>query len=82
LTGAPPVLKSGFTYAMTTAIAGPVDCNTQGTFVTYYVTATPTSFASTGNRSFASNQAGAIWQNSTATPPAEPFTVGADTPIQ
>jgi prepilin-type N-terminal cleavage/methylation domain-containing protein len=82
LTGAPPILKSGFTYGMVGAGAGPMDCNTQATVVTYYATATPTSFASTGNRSFATNQAGAIWQNSTNTPPVEPFTVGADTPIQ
>ena len=43
--------------------AGPNDCNGTATNVTYYTTARPTSPASTGNRAFASNQAGAIWQN-------------------
>ena len=58
--------KSGFTYTLAVgagAAAGPNDCNGTATNVTYYTTAIPTSFASTGNRSFASNQAGAIWQN-------------------
>ena len=56
------------------------------TNVTYYTTAVPTSPASTGNRAFASNQAGAIWQNvnaAGAAPPGEPFAVAAGiSPIQ
>ncbi len=66
--------------------AGPNDCNGTATNVTYYTTALPTSPASTGNRAFASNQAGAIWQNvaaAGAAAPTEPFTVSATvTPIQ
>ena len=65
------------------AAAGPNDCNGTATNVTYYTTARPTSFASTGNRSFASNQAGAIWQNVAATAPPEPFVAaGTISPIQ
>ena len=65
------------------AAAGPNDCNGTATNVTYYTTAIPTSPASTGNRAFASNQAGAIWQNVAATAPPEPFVVaGTISPIQ
>ena len=81
--------KSGFTYTLAAGAggaAGPNDCNGTATNVTYYTTASPTSPASTGNRAFASNQAGAIWQNvaaAGAAAPTEPFTVSATvTPIQ
>jgi type IV pilus assembly protein PilA len=86
LTGVAPVLKSGFTYTLAAGLggaAGPVDCSGTPTNVTYYTTAFPTSFASTGNRSFASNSAGAIWQSITVAPPVEPFAVAAGiSPIQ
>jgi hypothetical protein len=63
-----------------------MDCNMTATNVTYYTTARPTSPASTGNRAFASNQAGAIWQNvnaAGAAAPVEPFAVAAGiSPIQ
>lgn len=84
LTTAATVLKSGFnvTLASNGGAAGPDDCNGVATELSYYTTAIPADFGTTGNRSFASNQAGTIWQNTTNTPPAEPFTLGADTPIQ
>ena len=89
LTGAVTPAKSGFTYTLAAGAggaAGPNDCNGTATNVTYYTTARPTSPASTGNRAFASNQAGAIWQNvaaAGAAAPTEPFTVSATvTPIQ
>jgi type IV pilus assembly protein PilA len=75
--------KSGYTYTLAAGAggaAGPNDCNGTATNVTYYSTARPTSPASTGNRAFATGQAGAIWQNvpaGGATPPPEPFTAGA-----
>jgi type IV pilus assembly protein PilA len=71
----PTPLKSGFTYAINNAasVGGPADCNTTPTFVNFYASAAPASFASTGNRSFATSSAGAIWQNSTGVPPALPF---------
>jgi prepilin-type N-terminal cleavage/methylation domain-containing protein len=89
LTGAVSPQKSGFTYTLAAGAggaAGPNDCNGTVTNVTYYTTAVPTSPASTGNRAFASNQAGAIWQDvaaAGAAAPAEPFTVSATvSPIQ
>ncbi len=84
LTAGASVLKSGFTVVLASSggAAGPNDCNGTATELSYYSTAVPADFGTTGNRSFASNQAGTIWQNTTLTPPAEPFTVGADTPIQ
>jgi type IV pilus assembly protein PilA len=75
--------KSGYNYTMAAGAggaAGPADCNGTVTNVTYYAAAIPASPASTGNRSFATGQAGAIWQNVTAagaTAPGEPFTAGA-----
>ena len=74
------------TARMNHGAAGPMDCNMTATNVTYYTTARPTSPASTGNRAFASNQAGAIWQNvnaAGAAAPVEPFAVAAGiSPIQ
>ena len=81
--------KSGYTYTLAAGnngAQGPNDCNGTPTNTTYYTSAIPTSPASTGNRSFASNHAGAIWQNvaaAGAAAPAEPFTVSLTvTPIQ
>jgi prepilin-type N-terminal cleavage/methylation domain-containing protein len=74
--------KSGYTYTLGAGMngaAGPNDCNNQATDVTFYATAVPTSPASTGNRAFATSQAGAIWQdvaNAGAAAPPQPFTAG------
>ena len=74
--------KSGYTYTLTQGnmgAAGPQDCNMQATDVTFYATSLPTSPASTGNRAFATSQAGAIWQdvaNAGAAAPMEPFMTG------
>ena len=68
--------KSGFTYTLAAgagAVPGAVDCNMTGTQTAFYTSARPVSYASTGNRSFATNQAGAIWQVNLATAPTEPF---------
>jgi prepilin-type N-terminal cleavage/methylation domain-containing protein len=89
MTGAVSPQKSGYTYTMAVGMgggAGPNDCNGTATNAAYYVAAVPSSPASTGNRAFASSQAGAIWQNVAAggaAAPTEPFTVSATvTPIQ
>jgi prepilin-type N-terminal cleavage/methylation domain-containing protein len=89
LTGAVSPQKSGYTYAMAVGLGGgpgPNDCNGTGTNAAYYVSAIPSSPASTGNRAFATSQAGAIWQNVAAggaAAPTEPFMVSASvTPIQ
>jgi prepilin-type N-terminal cleavage/methylation domain-containing protein len=74
--------KSGYTYTLGAGMggaAGPNDCNGVVTDVTFYSTAIPTSPASTGNRAFATSQAGAIWQdvaNAGAAAPGQPFTAG------
>jgi hypothetical protein len=87
LTGSATPLKSGFNYAMNAGTGAPLpaaDCN--GTAIpqtAYYASATPATLGSTGNRAFATNQAGAIWQNTAGVAPTEPFTVGAGiSPIQ
>jgi type IV pilus assembly protein PilA len=74
--------KSGYTYTLAQGnmgAAGPADCNMKATDVTFYATALPSSPASTGNRAFATSQAGAIWQdvaNAGAAAPTEPFMTG------
>jgi type IV pilus assembly protein PilA len=74
--------KSGYTYTVAQGMGGapgPNDCNGTGTDVTFYATSIPTSPASTGNRAFATSQAGAIWQdvaNAGAAAPTQPFTAG------
>jgi len=76
--------KSGFNYTLAAgagAAAGPADCNGTATQTAYYSTAVPATFGTTGNRSFATNTAGTIWQNTTAAAPTEPFAAPA-TPIQ
>lgn len=83
LTSGVTVLKSGFNVSLQSngGQAGPNDCNGTGTELSYYGTATPADFGTTGNRSFATNQGSTIWQNTTPTPPIEPF-AAPDTPIQ
>jgi type IV pilus assembly protein PilA len=74
--------KSGYTYTLAAGMggaAGPNDCNGTVTDVTFYSTSIPTSPASTGNRAFATSQAGAIWQDvaaAGAAAPTQPFTAG------
>lgn len=76
--------KSGYIFTITEGtgeVAGP-DCAAEPTQSAYYVSAQPVSVA-TGHRAFATSTAAAIWQDSTGTPPAQPFTAGATVmPIQ
>jgi len=81
--------KSGFTYSLAPGLGaapGPNDCNGTGTQTTYYASAVPTTPGATGNRAFATNAAGAIWQDvaaAGAAAPAEPFAIGGTvSPIQ
>jgi len=62
---------------------GPTDClpAANPTNSTYYATAIPQTFGSTGTRSFAVNAGNTIWQVNAAAAPAEPFAAPA-TPIQ
>ncbi len=86
LTAAVSPQKSGYDYTLAlgaNAAAGPLDCNGTATQSTFYSTAVPVTFGTTGNRSFATNTAGTIWQNTAAAAPTEPFaTAGTVRPIQ
>ena len=65
------------------AAVGPNDCLARATNAGYYATAEPQTHGTTGTRSFAVNAGNTIWQNTTATAPAEPFsTAGGDSPVQ
>jgi prepilin-type N-terminal cleavage/methylation domain-containing protein len=81
-TGGAPI-KAGYSFGLAPGrgalVAGP-DCNGTPTQTAYYAKAIPLSLVTTGSRSFATNTAATIWQNSTATPPAEPFSA-PDVPI-
>ena len=71
------VQKSGYTITMA-AGAGSValtarDCNTNTTISNYYGSATPLNQGTTGTRGFATNAGGTVWQDTTGTPPPEPF---------
>ena len=81
--------KSGFVYSLAAglgAAAGPADCNGTATQTTFYASSVPLTPGATGNRAFATNTAGAIWQDvagAGAAAPAEPFAITATvTPIQ
>ena len=65
--------KSGFVFTLEAgADSGYSDCAGNATRLSFYVKAERLS-SSTGNRGFAVNQAGTIWQSFGATAPAEPF---------
>jgi prepilin-type N-terminal cleavage/methylation domain-containing protein len=89
LTGAAPVVKSGYTVAVAVgmgAIAIPMPPAGCGAPVAgYYGSAKPLS-GSTGTRAFATDEQGTIWQDNGAAPvnpPPQPFAVGGTiSPIQ
>ena len=89
LTAAVSPQKSGYNYTLAAglnAAAGPNDCNGTGTQSTFYSTALPVTPGTTGNRAFATNTAGTIWQDVAGAglaAPTEPFTASATvSPIQ
>ncbi len=78
--------KSGYVFELASSTppgqAGPNDVCGGATESAYYVTATPQTVQSTGNRAFASDVGSAIWQDVTGAPPVMPFTSSATvTPI-
>jgi type IV pilus assembly protein PilA len=84
LTQAPTPLKSGYSFTLAPGAgsnAGPNDCNGTATQTTYYATAVPQTFGTTGARSFATNASQTVWQVNAAAAPTEPFGAPA-TPIQ
>lgn len=84
LTQSPTPQKSGYNFTLgpgAGAAAGPNDCNGTATQTTYYATAVPQTFGTTGSRSFATSPGQTVWQLAAATAPTEPFGAPA-TPIQ
>jgi len=80
--------KSGFVYALAVGAggsAGPAACNGNPSTSAYYAKSEPIAPSASGNRGFATNAGGAIWQNvaAGAAAPIEPFTPSATvSPIQ
>ena len=82
-----PVIKSGYNILLTvsaTGNAGPNDCNGTATQTDYYATGAALQWGSTGNRAFATDAGGTIFQESASnTPPPQPLTPGGTIgPIQ
>jgi prepilin-type N-terminal cleavage/methylation domain-containing protein len=76
--------KSGYNFTLgpgTGAGPGPNDCNGTATQTTYYATAIPQAFSTSGTRSFATNASNTIWQVYANAAPTEPF-AAPSTPIQ
>jgi type IV pilus assembly protein PilA len=83
-----PSVKSGFTITLGDTTVNPapqgVGCDTAAGTNGYYVTAVPTGFGSSGNRSFASNTQGSLYFANVAAPPTEVQMApnGGGTPLQ
>jgi type IV pilus assembly protein PilA len=76
--------KSGYALGLTFSAAsqmGPADCTNGPTTTEYYWTATPLS-PTTGTRSFATNEIGTIWQDTTGVVIVEPIGTGPEVPLQ
>ena len=70
------VTKSGYFITMAPSLGGvamPADCNGMPSFSGYYASGVPVSLGSTGQKGFAVNQEGSIWQDLTGLAPTEPF---------
>lgn len=75
-------MKSGYNFNMTAGAnsnPGPTDCNGTATVTTFYASATPQTFGTTGTRSFATNPSSSIWYVAAAAAPTEPFGAPAAT---
>jgi hypothetical protein len=82
LTGAASVAKSGFTVTLIAAAGSgliptpPAGCGAPVT--NYFSSARPLTVGSTGTRSFASNEQGTIFQDSTGAAIADPPVIGGN----
>jgi prepilin-type N-terminal cleavage/methylation domain-containing protein len=79
-------VKSGYTFALAASAAGGAHPNMDvcgGAMVTaYYGSAVPVTLNSSGSRGFATNTAGALWQDTSGVAPGEPFaTAGTVSPL-
>jgi type II secretory pathway pseudopilin PulG len=78
------VQKNGYVFSLQTSAAanGPLDCTGTPSKMSYYVSAIRVSNL-TGNRGFATNQYGTIWQDTSGAVPVEPFAIAGNvSPIQ
>jgi prepilin-type N-terminal cleavage/methylation domain-containing protein len=78
--------KSGFAFTLggsvtPAAVPGPNDCLGTASVTGYYASGIPTSFGTTGTRSFAVDSGNTIYQNYTAAAPVQPFASSGGTPI-
>jgi type IV pilus assembly protein PilA len=76
LGGSVAPVKSGYVFTLAPgagSVAGQNDCNGTGTVTTYYATALPQTYGTTGARSFAVTASNTVWQTTTAAAPTEPF---------
>ena len=76
--------KTGYNFTLTAGAGsgtGVPDCNGTQTVTSFYASATPQTFNTTGSRSFATNASMTIWYLVGPTAPTEPFTAPA-APIQ
>jgi hypothetical protein len=68
--------KSGYSFSLQAGAEsqpGPMDCMGRPTVTSWYATASPQSFGSTGTRTFAANDRDGVWESRDRVPPAEPF---------
>jgi prepilin-type N-terminal cleavage/methylation domain-containing protein len=85
MTASAAISKSGYNVAVLAGTGNVVlptqnpGCTAAGT--SYIATAVPWAVASSGNRAFATDGWGAIWQDTSGAPPTQPFTVSATTTI-
>ena len=83
LTAVAAPIKSGYTITMVPGVGNNVNAvmvaGCTGTGSAYYATATPNGVGSTGQRAFATNAAGTIWQDTSGVPAAEAAFVEAGT---
>ena len=79
LAAAATVTKSGYQITMTVGMGNfllpspPAGCTTPGT--TFYATAVPLSVGTSGQRGFATDEPGTIWQDMTGAAPTQPFAI-------
>lgn len=78
--GTNAVVKSGYTVTLADgagAVNGRLDCNGVQSRSAFYATAAPLTFGSSGNRAFAIDAGGTVFQETASgTPPPEPLTEG------
>ena len=80
LGNADAVTRSGYVVTLqdgASADTTGADCHGTPTSTAYYASAAPVEPGSSGNRAFATNQRGAVWQTNDGVPPAEPFSAPA-----